>query len=141
MDWKTFRNHAIELGYRLRKDDVERLARFYTLLEDGNQRAALTAITDLSGYLERHVLDALTVSCALNSTEPPRRILDVGAGAGIPAIPLAIALPRHAHYEESPGAPPHIYALESVGKKTAFMESCKVPLGLVDTFSVLDGRA
>jgi 16S rRNA (guanine527-N7)-methyltransferase len=97
-----------------------------------NQRVNLTAITDPAEVEVRHFLDSLTVLEALAAMRVvgcSPRIIDVGAGAGFPGIPLKLALP---------GA--HLTLLEATRKKTDFLSHIVALLGMSDVL-VVQGRA
>jgi len=68
--------------------------------------------------LVKHLLDSLTLVPVIRRLDP-RVILDVGSGAGLPGIPLAIALPNT-----------RVYSVDAVGKKIAFQSQVKSELGL-----------
>jgi len=125
------RDGARALGLPLGGVQLALFARYRDELLDWNTRVNLTAITDPTQVLTRHFLDALTVVLALPSEEraQPARVLDVGAGAGLPGLALKIALP---HWEVS--------ELDSVGKKTAFVTHVAALLELQGV-TVLTGRA
>jgi len=73
----------------------------------------------------RHLLDSLSVLPHVQATE----IIDVGTGAGIPGIPLALALPDL-----------QVTLLDSNGKKTRFAKQAALELGL-DHVKVVQARA
>ena len=125
------RDGALALGLPLDDARLALFARYRDELLDWNTRVNLTAITDPAQVLTRHFLDALTVVLALPPHERarPARVLDVGAGAGLPGLALKIALP---HWE--------VTELDSVGKKTAFVAHVVDVLGLQGA-TVLTGRA
>jgi 16S rRNA (guanine527-N7)-methyltransferase len=125
------RDGARALGLPLSDEQLALFARYRDELLDWNTRVNLTAITDPPQVLTRHFLDALTVVLALSPQERarPARVLDVGAGAGLPGLALKIALP---HWE--------VTELDSVGKKTAFVAHVVDVLGLQGA-TVLTGRA
>lgn len=81
-----------------------------------NRKVNLTAITDPAEVLEKHFLDSLAV---LPEVGEARTVLDVGAGAGLPGIPLKLARP---HLD--------VTLVDTVGKKVAFMKSALAVLGL-----------
>lgn len=68
---------------------VARLAAFIALLGKWNQAYNLTSIRDPGEMVSRHILDSLTARPWLAG----ERVLDVGAGAGLPGIPLALTEP------------------------------------------------
>jgi len=119
------------LGLDLDDARLTLFARYRDLLLDWNTRVNLTAITDPRQVLTRHFLDALTVVLALSPEERarPARVLDVGAGAGLPGLALKIALP---HW--------NVTELDSVGKKTRFTAHVIDALELREA-AALTGRA
>lgn len=82
---------AEELGIELTEKQLDQFSAFLVLLLDWNQRMNLTAITEQREIVIKHFLNALTLLplVALSG----KRIVDVGSGAGMPGIPLAIACP------------------------------------------------
>lgn len=123
---------AAALGLMLDAAQVERFARYRELLLDWNSRINLTAITDPEEVVTRHFLDSLTCAPLLSSSESLAarpHLLDVGAGAGFPGLPLAIALPSW-----------DVTLLEATGKKVRFLEAVIGEIGLTNAH-VLAGRA
>lgn len=78
-------------------------------------RINLTAISDPVEGIEKHLLDSLVLLSYCSVGE----LLDVGSGAGLPAIPLAIAQPEL-----------QVVTVESVGKKVSFQKHIRRLLGL-----------
>ncbi|MCE2404629.1 MAG: 16S rRNA (guanine(527)-N(7))-methyltransferase RsmG [Dehalococcoidia bacterium] len=121
---------AAELDLRLTPGQVESFRVYHRELVTWNQRMNLTAIVDSEGAQVRHFLDSLTVARVL--TDPVRdhgRMLDVGAGAGFPGLPLKLMFPGM-----------HLSMLDSVGKKTSFLEHLVETLELEDV-DIYNGRA
>jgi len=118
---EPLRDGARALGLPLSDEQLALFARYRDELLDWNTRVNLTAITDPAQVLTRHFLDALTVVLALSpeARARPARVLDVGAGAGLPGLALKIALP---HWD--------VTELDSVGKKTTFVAHVVDILGL-----------
>lgn len=130
-DAELLRAGAETLGLTL---DGAQIARFLTLrdlLLEWNERINLTAITEPRAVLVRHFLDALAcvVGCDAADRAAPLRVLDVGSGAGLPGLALAIALP---HWQ--------ITSLEATGKKVRFQETAIEALELANARAV-HGRA
>ncbi len=108
-----------------------------------NARVNLTAITDDEGIQIKHFLDSLSCLKAIadarfqvsNSREPAAsgvaeiRLIDVGAGAGFPGLPLKIVCPSI-----------RLTLVEAIGKKTAFLRHIVAALGL-NTVTVIQARA
>lgn len=122
---------AASLGVSLDAAQVERFARFRELLLDWNTRVNLTAITDPAEVARLHFLDALTCLLALpeSARYRPLRLLDVGSGAGLPGLALAVACPAW-----------QVTSLEATGKKVRFQEAVIAALGLENARAVA-GRA
>ena len=123
---------AAMLGYELTPERLSLFERFRAEILDWNERVNLTSITDPDDVEVRHFLDSLTVLAAIEAREPSGaglRILDVGSGAGLPGVPLAIVLPNA-----------RVTLLEATGKKVAFLKHTVELLSLGNT-SVLLGRA
>ena len=93
----------------------DRFLNYLTLLHKWNQAYNLTAVRDMTSMVTRHLLDSLAILPWVHGTF----ILDVGTGAGLPGIPLAIARPDL-----------HIVLLDSNGKKTRFLQEAKRSLAL-----------
>lgn len=106
-------------------DHLRPLLRYLQLLHKWNGAYNLTAIKDLPGMAIRHVLDSLAIAPWIRGN----RILDVGSGAGLPGIPLAITHPQW-----------QITLLDSNGKKTRFLEEVKRVL-LLDNVTIVQSRA
>ena len=82
-------------------------------LIEWNQKFNLTAIRDAESIRVKHFLDSF--SCVLAwKAHPPRRLVDIGTGAGFPGIPLKIIYPNM-----------HVTLVESVGKKAEFSPGLK----------------
>lgn len=79
-----------ELGISLQQSQYDRLLEYLQLLRKWNQVYNLTAITQPQKMLSHHLLDSLSLMPSLLNAN---KILDVGSGAGLPGIPLAIAMP------------------------------------------------
>ena len=81
------------LGVELDAGQRERFAAFDALLAEANAVLDLTAVQDPVEAVDRHYLDSLTVLRHPDWIPTGARIVDVGAGAGFPGIPLLIARP------------------------------------------------
>ncbi len=122
------------LGIEFDPGDLEQLGRFLAMLLETNKTTNLTAITEPEQAWVKHIFDALTLVPVLASIEPAEgarqlRIIDVGSGGGVPAIPLAIIMPEA-----------KFTLLEATGKKVEFLKAAADALGLKNV-EVLQGRA
>jgi 16S rRNA (guanine527-N7)-methyltransferase len=87
-----------------------------------NARVNLTAITAPEEVLEKHFLDSLAV---LPEVEGAATLLDLGAGAGFPGLPLKIARPQLA-----------VTLVDAVGKKVSFIKATVAAMGLKDVRAI-----
>ena len=119
------------LGLHLSAGQLEQFEVYYRQLADWNRRINLTTITGYEEVQVSHFLDALTVALVWWPPTSGRRptVIDVGAGAGIPGVPLRIAFPEV-----------RLVLLESTRKKAAFLRHLCQYLGL-DDVEILVGRA
>jgi 16S rRNA (guanine527-N7)-methyltransferase len=78
------------LGLALHQSQHDQLLEYLYLLEKWNDSYNLTAIRELPRMLSYHLFDSLSI---LSTVSGCNKILDVGSGAGLPGIPLAIAMP------------------------------------------------
>lgn len=104
-----------QLSLELSSLQLSALERYLDLLEKWNRVYNLSAIRDRSKMVSQHLLDSLCVIPHLQAT----RLLDVGSGAGLPGIPIAIA-------ESSL----KVTLLDSNHKKVAFLRQAVGELGL-----------
>lgn len=92
------------------------LGRYAGLVRDWNQQVNLVSRRDADRILAYHVLDSLAASSLI---PPDARVADVGSGAGLPGIPLAICREDVT-----------MLLVESIAKKARFLETAVTELGL-----------
>lgn len=93
----------------------KKLNHYLQLLQRWNKVYNLTAVRDPAQMQSLHIADSLSVAPFIRGTT----CLDVGSGAGLPGIPLAIIQPER-----------HFTLLDTNGKKTRFMQQAVLELGL-----------
>nr|WP_227027876.1 16S rRNA (guanine(527)-N(7))-methyltransferase RsmG [Corallococcus soli] len=104
------------LGVTVGEDVGPRLQRLMAELLKWNAKVNLTAITAPEEVLEKHFLDSLAV---LPEVTGATTLLDLGAGAGFPGLPLKLVLPTLG-----------VTLVDAVGKKVAFIKAAAASLGL-----------
>jgi 16S rRNA (guanine527-N7)-methyltransferase len=122
------RRAAATLGIDLSDEQLDRFERYYHLLVDWNSRFNLTSVTDYDAVQAVHFLDSLTVALGMENIDG-KKIIDVGAGAGFPGLPLKIAFPGI-----------DLTLLEATGKKAIFLTEAVAALGLMNV-TVINARA
>lgn len=96
-------------------EQLRQLAAYIDLLDKWNKAFNLSAIRNKDEMLDRHLLDSLSIAPHLIG----ENFIDVGTGAGLPGIPLAILYPQKT-----------FCLLDSNGKKVRFLQQVKIELGL-----------
>jgi len=115
MDYRQQLGRGLDqLALSLPDAAIDRLCDYLALLEKWNRAYNLTAVPNQE-WVSRHLLDSLVVAPYLQG----ERFADVGTGAGLPGIPLAIALPQR-----------QFQLLDSNGKKIRFVTQALAALGL-----------
>ncbi|MCA1796846.1 MAG: 16S rRNA (guanine(527)-N(7))-methyltransferase RsmG [Geobacteraceae bacterium] len=95
---------------------LDKLAWYISELLKWNQSVNLTSITDPNECWEKHIQDSLLVLPYIFQAE---KMLDIGSGAGLPAIPVKISCPEM-----------YIVSVDKVRKKVNFQNHCKRHLSL-----------
>jgi 16S rRNA (guanine527-N7)-methyltransferase len=103
------------LNLSVAEDNVEKLLSFIKLLEKWNKAYNLTAIRDKEDMVRLHLLDSLAILPFIEG----KSVIDIGTGAGLPGIPLAIFLPDI-----------EFTLLDSNAKKTRFVQQAIIDLKL-----------
>lgn len=117
-EFQTLRQGVDAIGLKVSAMVLEKYIAYLTLLERWNATINLTAIRERERMVPLHILDSLTVIPWLRERDT---MLDVGTGAGLPGIPIALSLPEL-----------KVTLLESNQKKIAFLRQCKLELELTN---------
>lgn len=97
---------------------LEQLKHYVEMLDRWNKTYNLTAVRDPKDMIPLHIFDSLVVADLIKGDH----CLDVGSGAGLPTIPLAIMQPER-----------EFTSLDTNGKKTRFVQQAIIELGLKNT--------
>jgi len=107
----------------------ERCSCLYSFLCEENAVSNLTRLTSERDFWIKHIADSVLLLEVINDiSEKQYSIADLGCGAGFPALILALALPKS-----------HITAIDSIAKKTTFVQSASELLGL-NNIHIVTGR-
>ena len=117
-EFLAFSAHAKRLGISLLPHQTERICTYINELLRWNKKINLTSTTDLKRILNEHVLDSLLPARHLGRVNA---LVDVGAGAGFPGIPIKILRPEIS-----------VVFIEARRKKASFLQHAIVMLGLAD---------
>ncbi|MCZ6656684.1 MAG: 16S rRNA (guanine(527)-N(7))-methyltransferase RsmG [Gammaproteobacteria bacterium] len=118
---------AVDYGIAITPAQGEALARFAELIRRWSRFAKLVSREDETRIHERHLKDSLSLVAVLAQLENPLRIADVGSGAGLPGVPLAVVLPEA-----------HVTLIERSAKKSRFLERVAMELSLPNVDVVCD---
>ncbi len=125
---------AAKLGINLTEMQLFLFREYYEELSKWNEIINLTSVVEYEDIQRRHFVDSLTVAEAMMKHDDMKKtreglLLDIGSGAGLPGLPLAIALPEL-----------KVTLVESIGKKARFLEHVVNKLGLPNV-EVVNNRA
>lgn len=124
----NFLNEMKSLDIWLSEEQIEKFIIFYEMLIEKNRVMNLTAITDFDEVFEKHFADSLSLVRAVDLKQE-MSVMDLGTGAGFPAIPLKIAFPQL-----------KVTMVDSLNKRILFLEDVINKLGL-ETTEAVHGRA
>jgi 16S rRNA (guanine527-N7)-methyltransferase len=116
-----------ELRLTLPEGAAERLTAWSAELLKWNEKVNLTAITRPDEVVDKHLLDSLAV---VPEVEGAQHLLDLGAGAGLPGVPLLVALPGL-----------QATLVDAVAKKVAFIKAGGVKAGVAARLKAVHARA
>ncbi|MEB3283913.1 MAG: 16S rRNA (guanine(527)-N(7))-methyltransferase RsmG [Candidatus Sericytochromatia bacterium] len=128
--WDQLQTVTNQYGLSLGEGLGAQCERFHHLLVEANRLTNLTRIVEPDEAFIKHYVDSLLFLVVWPPLRPqsPQNVLDVGSGAGLPGIPLALARPDS-----------NFTLLDSVGKKVNFLKSAIDALGLKNV-EALQGR-
>ena len=122
--------NLLDGSLHLTEEQLRKLHIYYENLIEWNKHINLTAITEESDVYTKHFLDSLSIfQIVPRETFKKRSIIDIGTGAGLPGIPLAIVMPET-----------NVTLMDSLGKRIRFLENLSNQLGLINV-SCIHARA
>lgn len=105
---QTINQIFLDNNITLTQQQLQDFTNYYNLLVEWNEKFNLTAITDLQEIVEKHFIDSIV---CLDKLSNEHKIVDIGAGAGFPSIPLSI-MNRDLNF----------ILIDSVNKKVTFLQ-------------------
>ena len=125
-DFASLQTACKQLGAELTQSQYDSLVRYTQLVRDWNQRINLVSRRDTGRILSYHIIDSLAVQRLIPQGA---RVCDIGTGAGLPGIPVALVRPDV-----------KMFLIESSQKKSRFLQTAVAELGLGNV-EVLNERA
>lgn len=125
---EQFEKDLLEWDIVLTDRQQEQFLLYYEMLLEWNQVMNLTAITEYEEVMKKHFTDSLSLVKAMELTGS-LTLIDVGSGAGFPAVPLKIVFPNL-----------KVTLLDSLNKRIRFLQALTEKLGLTG-IEALHGRA
>ena len=116
---EEFYVHLADLGYPLTDRQKEQYERYFELLVEWNEKINLTAITEKDEVYLKHFYDSIAPILQGLIENQPIRLLDIGAGAGFPSLPMKILFPEL-----------DVTIIDSLNKRINFLHLLAEELGL-----------
>ena len=105
------------------RETFQKINKYHEFLIENNQKLSLISKKSEEIAVKRHYEDCAQIIKYLDNND--KKILDIGSGAGLPGIPLAIMNPDK-----------YFFLLDSNGKKTRFLFNVRLKLGLKNCFEI-----
>jgi 16S rRNA (guanine527-N7)-methyltransferase len=122
---ETLENAAQALGLELSDAQLDQLLAYLALLQKWNKVYNLTAVREPAQMLSHHLVDSLSVIAPLLRHGAPTRLMDVGAGGGLPGVVIAICCPGT-----------DVTCVDAVAKKATFIQQVAAELKLPNLHGV-----
>ena len=116
---QTLRSGLAQLQLGLTEKQIRQLQDYLTLIAKWTRVYNLTAVRDPAEMMTHHLLDSLAIIRPLQSQMQRGRLLDVGSGAGLPGVVLAICCPDIS-----------VSCVDTVAKKATFIKQAALELKL-----------
>ena len=118
-DEATLRAGLVQLGLELSALQISQLLDYRRLIAKWTKVYNLTAVRDPAEMMTHHLLDSLAIIAPLRQRVAQGQLLDVGSGAGLPGVVIAICCPAI-----------HVTCVDTVGKKATFIKQVALELRL-----------
>lgn len=128
MDLKNFEQELSKRAISLSINQLNQYEKYFELLVEWNEKINLTAITEKNEVYEKHFYDSISAAFFFDFTKVTS-LIDIGAGAGFPSLPLKIIFP---HLE--------VTIVDSLNKRIQFLQHLVKEIQL-EKVNCLHGRA
>lgn len=125
-NFELLNSYLDSIGVKLDDKKIAELLTYCDMVLEANKKFNLTAIMDINDFLVKHIVDSLA---GVSEIPAGAHLCDIGAGAGFPSVPIAIARRDVT-----------VTALDSTAKKMAFVADSAKSIGL-DNLKTVSGRA
>lgn len=116
---EAFYQALAEAGFPLSDQQKKQFHRYFQLLVEWNEKINLTAITAQDEVYLKHFYDSIAPVLQGKITDQPMKLLDIGAGAGFPSLPMKIICPQL-----------DVTIIDSLNKRINFLHLLSEELGL-----------
>ena len=127
MKLNELKEELVKINIQISDEQLSKLDNYLSFMLEYNQNVNLTAIKDKEEGIEKHLFDSLLIANDYDLDN--KDICDLGSGAGLPGIPLAILYPNS-----------NLYLVEPTTKRCVFLSKCVEMLGLKNV-TVINDRA
>ena len=131
-NWELLLKKAEEYGIILTDKQLGQFKDYWEFLNEYNQHTNLVSNSTQDVVVAKHFIDSLAIGLIKDNIgwNEPKTLIDIGIGGGFPGVPIIIANPEW-----------KLCAVDSVCKKTKFIELLAEKLGIQDRIEVINGRA
>jgi 16S rRNA (guanine527-N7)-methyltransferase len=127
---ELLRRQADALAVELSDQSVSQIEKFISLIASYNEHTNLVADSDAEVLVQNHIVDSLSLIPLICFGAGPASLVDIGSGAGFPGMILAMACPQL-----------DVMLVDSIGKKTKFLQMVAEDLSLSERVTVVNERA
>jgi len=131
-NWNLLTEAAKSFNINLTIQQLEQFKTYWQFLDEYNQHTNIVSCSEQKTVIVKHFIDSISFNLLKGDQDfnAELRVIDIGSGGGFPGVPLMIANPNW-----------KLCAVDSVGKKTKFIELLVKELGLIDRVEILTARA
>lgn len=131
-NWDLLLKKAEEFNIQLNDTQINQFKEYWKFLNEYNQHTNLVSNAEETTVVVQHFIDSISIGKLQNYVPQSEKInfIDIGIGGGFPGIPILIANSNW-----------NLCAVDSVGKKTKFIDLLTKYLGLNDRVEIITGRA